>query len=65
MLSATQKDYIFKLAMEAAQSRVIDSGDKNDAVDAARAVVAAANAALTALDIEGTINVTITLTNGK
>ena len=64
MLNATQKDYVFQLAMEAAQNRALVGGGKDDAVEAARAVVAAAKAATKALNEEDTITFNITV-NGK
>jgi hypothetical protein len=61
MLNATQKDYVFRLAMEAAQSRAMAGDCKEGAVEAARSVVAAAKVATKALDSEDTITVNISV----
>lgn len=67
MLSESQKGYVFRLAMEAAQNRAMVGGNEDDSVGAAQTVVAAAKAALKALDDEDgvTVNVTINGINGK
>lgn len=61
MLSESQKDYVFQLAMEAAQHRAMSHASTDDAVDAAKAVVAAAKAASKALRTENTIEIEISV----
>ena len=61
MLSDSQKDYVFKLAMEAAQHRAMTGDCEADVVEAAKVVVAAAKAAVKKLDTEDSITVNVTI----